>query len=853
MIEKSLEIIYWGLPSLSFLLSLSILVILVLSKKDANIRTFMLMVISMLIWSFSSLMMKMSLFPGTLFWNRMMIAGLMFIPLTAYIFFRFFIGRRKWLPIIFWTIITFGMQILNAMGYTVLAAEMIKIPVAPYVELQYELGFAAYLSYVLIFVLLLTCLGIALKESKRSVTVKTGLKYVVSSLFIIFVGIGANLVPVIGKYPVDFFMGSIAAIFIMRALYSNRILELRFVITKALIFTLLFIGITVGSTLALNSLMNIYTNLNTDLNQKVLIIMATLLSLLIFQPLFKFLYTMVDRIFYKEEKLREDLINTFTGDIANNLNLTSITDGMMNIITQITGASRNFLFLKDRESGKFEFATSSVRLDRSDFSFEPNHAFVRWFDQSSDMIYGRDLDTHPFFKGMWDKDLTTLNEILFEVAVPMKSHNELIGIVLICHKDVRSVREVLHLEQVSLVCTTASIAISNALLYEQARHEAITDSLTATYNRRYFMEKLEQVTQSTKNSMALVLLGIDMFTVYNDIYGHTAGDTALLKVGEKIRRTTGESITVCRYAGDIFALIVPKMDTKQVYDLSEKIRTQIERTSVSTESEPDRFVTVSCGLCVFPTYASNENTLLKNANAALIEAKRSGRNKTIIYNNVVQDNPHKDFELDENQWATIYALTATIDAKDHVTFGHSQRVAKYATAIARAMGANEADIELIRQASLLHDIGKIGIPESVLTKTTRLTQDEYEIMKRHVDLSVTIIKYLPTFNKVIPSVIGHHERYDGNGYPRQLKGDNIPFGARCIALADAFDAITSDRHYKMNMTIDYALQEIRRNSGSQFDPKMADAFIRLIDAGQIIVEPTRSFTQADIESVNRPS
>jgi HD-GYP domain-containing protein (c-di-GMP phosphodiesterase class II) len=169
------------------------------------------------------------------------------------------------------------------------------------------------------------------------------------------------------------------------------------------------------------------------------------------------------------------------------------------------------------------------------------------------------------------------------------------------------------------------------------------------------------------------------------------------------------------------------------------------------------------------------------------------------------------------------------------------------------MGANEADIELIRQASLLHDIGKIGIPESVLTKTTRLTQDEYEIMKRHVDLSVTIIKYLPTFNKVIPSVIGHHERYDGNGYPRQLKGENIPFGARCIALADAFDAITSDRHYKMNMTIDYALQEIRRNSGSQFDPKMADAFIRLIDAGQIIVEPTRSFTQADIESVNRPS
>jgi len=148
----------------------------------------------------------------------------------------------------------------------------------------------------------------------------------------------------------------------------------------------------------------------------------------------------------------------------------------------------------------------------------------------------------------------------------------------------------------------------------------------------------------------------------------------------------------------------------------------------------------------------------------------------------------------------------------------------------------------------LHDIGKIGISENVLTKMTRLTTDEYETMKKHVDLSITIIKYLPSFNKVIPSVIGHHERWDGKGYPRRIKGDNIAFGARCIAISDAFDAITSDRHYKSYMSIEYALEEILRNAGSQFDPVMAEMFVRLVKEGRLIVEPTRSNQYAKTSS-----
>jgi len=837
--DRLLQIIYWGLPALTLALSLIILAILILSKKDHNIKSFMLTVISMSVWSLASLMMKLSISPGTLFWNRVMVAGLMMIPLSAYFFFIGFIKRKRTISLIFWTTMTFIMQIINALGYTTIKAEMISLPHGPYIELVYDIGIGAYFSYVLIFGLLLVCLALARNEVKQSKLVSMGLKYVVTALFVIFIGIGANLVPVIGKYPVDFFMGSVATILIMRAIYRNRILELKFVITKALIFTLLLTFITIGSIITLNGLISVFSQLNTGLDNNVFILLVTFVSLVIFQPIFKFLYSLVNDFFYKEENRRTDLINGFTMKIANTLDLNYISQELMDAVTEISSNKRNYLFLKDDDKNAFSFTLASQKLDRVNFKIAKNHSFIQWFEQSSDLIYGKDLETHPFFKAMWSKDIGLLNEILFEVAIPLKTNNKLIGFILLCHKDVRSINEIKHLEQVSMVCITASLAIMNALMYDKAKVEAATDSLTNTFNHRYFMDQLTSSTLACKQTMALAMIGIDMFTVYNDIYGSYSGDSALITVANRIKQVCGNQAIVSRYGGDIFALIIPNLDTKLAYDLCEKIRVQIEKNTVGTEEEPTRNITVSCGLCVYPSMANNDKNLLKNAGLAMVSAKHSGRNKTVIFNNMIADNPDITASFDENQWATIYALTATIDAKDHFTFGHSQRVAKYATAIAGAMGASASDIELIRQASLLHDIGKIGIAEAVLTKTTRLTQDEYDTMKRHVDLSVTIIKYLPSFNKVIPSVIGHHERFDGTGYPRQLIGENIPFGARCIAIADAFDAITSDRHYKANMTVEFALQELLKNSGTQFDPQMAKTFIHLINDGLLIVEPSR--------------
>ena len=183
---------------------------------------------------------------------------------------------------------------------------------------------------------------------------------------------------------------------------------------------------------------------------------------------------------------------------------------------------------------------------------------------------------------------------------------------------------------------------------------------------------------------------------------------------------------------------------------------------------------------------------------------------------------------------TIYALTAAIDAKDNFTFIHSMNVSKYAVMLAEALPMSDNDIEVVRVAGMLHDIGKISIPEHILKKTEGLTPEEYAIMKTHVENSIKMIRYLPNMDYVIPAVIAHHERYDGKGYPRGLKGTGIPLMGRILTIADCFDAMTARRPYKQERSIDYAAGELKKNSGTQFDPQLVPVFLSLIEDGKIV-------------------
>jgi diguanylate cyclase (GGDEF)-like protein len=840
------NLIFWGLPTLALVINAMLFFMLAISKKDKLIISFMLYVAVMIFWSASSILMKFEFAPNVLFWSRVMTACITFVPYFAYIFISIFTSQLKKLHVLFWSIVIIALLAMHALGLTVSSAEILQLTNDAgevYKEVAYQPGTFAYPAFAIMFILLSSSLLKMRNAFKFGVKNTKRLYPVLIGLFILYVGFALNILPAVGKYPVDFAAGIITSSLLMYAIYKEHVVELRIVVTRTLIFTTIMTILFGGVALLVNVLLDFFDQFNNGLSREIFVLLTSLITIIIFQPLFSVIHRLVDNYFYKKENHQSNLIKNFTLSASNNLNLEHLVQELLKVVYQLTNNDDVAIFFKNSQNDDYSYYASCKKLNRLNLNIRQNHPFIHWFSQFNDVIKEEYLNTHPIFKTLWEKERQELVLIRFEAAIALKYNNEIIGMLIISSKDYQTLLSNDDLNAVSTLCATAAIAMSNARMFEKFQKDAIMDSLTNLYNHRYFIEQLQKLTKDLRSQMvSLIIINIDMFALFNEIYGHYAGDIVLQKVADAIKFVNGEKGTICRYGGDVFAIILPYTDSRTAYELSERIRERVESTSMAKGDEITRNITISTGICTAPSIASDDKDLVSKATAALRYAKITGKNKSVIFNPDTHDQKVNDSASDEMNMATIYALTAAIDAKDHYTFGHSQRVAQYATAIAKEAGADKEEVEMIRQASLLHDIGKIGIPEHILTKFTRLDEEEYEIMKMHVDMSITIIKYLPSFSHVIPAVVGHHERWDGSGYPRRIKGESIPFAARCIAVADAFDAITSNRHYKTHLSIDYALDEVESNAGKQFDPILAKIFVKLVRSGELIIEPSRSTT-----------
>ena len=330
--------------------------------------------------------------------------------------------------------------------------------------------------------------------------------------------------------------------------------------------------------------------------------------------------------------------------------------------------------------------------------------------------------------------------------------------------------------------------------------------------------------------------------MYNQLYGDREGDLALQRVARIIAASVGNNGYISRYSGKEFAIILPGYDMLSASNLAENIRRQIMEMNKAEQDYALKVLTVSGGISSYPYGAGSVKELVENADMAVYQVKRRGKNAILLAHESMSNSREED-NVDGSEYKqgiyseyapTIYALTAAIDTKDHYTFSHSKNVAYYASRLAEAYDMGDDFVELIREAGLLHDIGKIGIREDILNKPGKLNDEEYEIMKGHVESSVGIIRHLPSLDYVIPAVIGHHERYDGQGYPRKISGEDIPMSARILCIADSFDAMVSMRSYKEPYTVEYALEELKRQRGRQFDPRLTDRFIKLVEEGAIV-------------------
>jgi diguanylate cyclase (GGDEF)-like protein/putative nucleotidyltransferase with HDIG domain len=369
-------------------------------------------------------------------------------------------------------------------------------------------------------------------------------------------------------------------------------------------------------------------------------------------------------------------------------------------------------------------------------------------------------------------------------------------------------------------------------------------------------------------------MDLDRFKFVNDFYGHLEGDLVLQRVGQILETNCRRSDVVARYGGDEFVILMPETTMEQARQLSSKLRGWVASDPLLREKN----ISASFGIASYPLHGSAPQELIQVADASMYLSKHQGGN-TVSTAEHIDPNEARRWKRDvleaylgvtlkrlfatgpdafeeiyqrlrqfsdslpateitglaaaggpsalpQSILDTVTSLAYAIDAKDQYTQGHSQKVSAYAALLAEALGLSEAEVDEIRLGAVLHDVGKVGIPEQILNKSGPLNREEWEIMKTHVAYGGRLLEPLGPLARIRKMVLHHHEFFDGSGYPEALTGTKIPIGARIITIADSYDTITSDRSYKKGRTAEEALAELERCANTQFDPELIAAFVR---------------------------
>ncbi len=323
--------------------------------------------------------------------------------------------------------------------------------------------------------------------------------------------------------------------------------------------------------------------------------------------------------------------------------------------------------------------------------------------------------------------------------------------------------------------------------------------------------------------IGVALVDIDNFKLVNNSYGHDAGDGALTQVAAHLRDLLSERALVGRYGPDEFLVVTGGADVVALEPAIETIRRRLVDESLAVAAVERIPLSISAGIASYPETATSVTALLSMVAIALAEAKASGGDATRVAGHV------PEVTEEARHFDVFQGLVLAIDTKDRYTKRHSEDVARYGVFLAHQLGLDREFIDGLRTAGLLHDVGKIGIPDSILRKPSRLSEDEYAIVKQHVALGDSIVRNVDNVEFVRAGIRHHHERWDGRGYLHALAGEDIPLVARILAIGDAFSAMTTTRPYRKGLSVEEALQRLGDAAGTQLDERLVVAFIRGIE------------------------
>jgi diguanylate cyclase (GGDEF)-like protein/PAS domain S-box-containing protein len=391
------------------------------------------------------------------------------------------------------------------------------------------------------------------------------------------------------------------------------------------------------------------------------------------------------------------------------------------------------------------------------------------------------------------------------LGVPLKVEDKTVGAMVVqsyTNPELYSEKDIQLLEFVS---SQVSTAIERKRIEERVKYLSFHDFLTDLYNRAYFEEELKRLNNSRYYPLSIISLDINGLKVVNDTFGHDQGDKLLQHLASLLTSISRKGDIIARVGGDEFAILLPSTSSQATLDICERIR----KVCLEDDIKP-AYLRVNLAL----GYITQEGEY-KDIKTLLKEADRK------MYQN-------KLFSAKSREKHLLDSFQLVLAERDPHTEDHSQRLQDLALAFGKRIGLTEYQLNNLKLLALLHDIGKIGIPDSILFKTYILTPSEWKKMKEHPKIGYRMAKNIPDFSPIAQEILHHHEHWDGKGYPDGLKGEKIPFLSRIISIVDAYDVMQSRRPYKGVITKTKAIKEIKRCAGTQFDPQLVKIFLKIV-------------------------
>ena len=780
-------------------------------KKTPEIWAFLAVLLDAILWAGGSVLMRLQVWPGLSFWYKVSLLALFIMELLFYIFVHTFAHRKGRFLVTAFVLWNLALIPGTLSGFFLSPPTPVVLENGDTV-FTYSLNWHIVIPCIMFITIIAGTAVLLWQVMREQGTHSPGIQVIFTGGLVMLagnllqVGIPGNV------FPFDMVSGLVFAVLLMAALYKRRMFRLTLVASRSLLsVAMAFAGVLVLAYILIRRLL--------------------------------------DAVFTREEQ-QNKLVKRFTGEISQSLSTADIMDKLSTVISSEIPTEQIYVCLLEGDVYRARFCSSP--LATLSFSFSKDSPQIAYLKEQESYLILREFRNSPRYLSLWETEKELFRRLNIDCVAAMRDGSEIVGLVLLSAKERGRDFNAAEIGFLETVCSIASIAMKNAALYEQMFREARIDSLTGVYNYRFFVEKLdEQFRLYGRECLTLLYIDVDDFKLYNQLYGVGEGDAALCRIGEVIGRAVGESGTVFRTSGKVFAVLLPLQDTQRGRTLAKEIEDRVSQINLEKERRRFKPLSVSVGICSAPYAASSAKELMDNADLAAYNAKQGGKDQIVVFRGASDLVPQHlaertdaivdRIERGDGEYRTalsmISTLTAAIDAKDHYTYAHSKNVARYAANLAVAAGLNDDQVRTIYAAGLLHDIGKISVPETILQKTGKLSDEEYQIMKGHVNNSIEMIRHLPEIDYLVPAVLGHHERWDGKGYPRGIAGEEIPVSARCLAIADVFDAMTTDRPYRKGLPLEYAVREIETGAGSQFDPQLARTFARLLRSRSIPLSP----------------